>query len=182
MGAALGSIPWNKGKHGVYSPETITRLRESHRGKKASLETRAKMRASSTHHWFGKTRPDIAGPRSNLWRCGITETHRYIRTSSAYARWRKAVFERDKYTCVKCGDDRGGNLQADHIKPFAYFPELRFDVNNGRTLCTPCHKETPTWGNKIRDNKGRFARHGYIDGIIAMMGVPGDAQISTFLS
>jgi hypothetical protein len=160
----------------------IERMRQAHLGKKASEGTRQKMRASSTRHWFGKQRPDISGPRSNLWRGGITEAHRYIRTSSAYVRWREAVFARDNYTCVECGDDRGGNLEADHIKPFAYFPELRFDVSNGRTLCRACHKETPTWGNKIRDNKGRFARCGYITGIEEALGVPGTTLISTFLS
>jgi 5-methylcytosine-specific restriction endonuclease McrA len=41
-------------------------------------------------------------------------------------------------------------LQADHIKPFAHHPELRFDVNNGRTLCVPCHRKTDTYGGRSR--------------------------------
>ena len=61
--------------------------------------------------------------------------------------WRKAVFQRDNFTCQMCGE-RGGKLQADHIKPFKYFPELRTTLSNGRTLCEPCHKQTPTWGRK----------------------------------
>lgn len=37
-------------------------------------------------------------------------------------------------------------LHADNIKPFALYPELRFEVTNGRTLCIPCHKKTGTYG------------------------------------
>jgi hypothetical protein len=56
-----------------------------------------------------------------------------------YAEWRKAVFKRDNFQ--RCGK-RGGVLQAHHIKSWAKFPELRFDVANGKTLCeSPCHWE-----------------------------------------
>lgn len=61
--------------------------------------------------------------------------------------FRKAVFERDDYTCQIC-EIKGGNLQADHIKPYCLYPELREDINNGRTLCVDCHKNTDTYGSK----------------------------------
>ena len=59
--------------------------------------------------------------------------------------WRTLVFERDNYTCQHC-QRRGGRLQADHIKPYKEFPELRHELSNGRTLCVPCHQKTPTYG------------------------------------
>jgi len=60
-----------------------------------------------------------------------------------YKNWRKAVFERDNYACQHPGcDKRGGWMNADHIKPWAYYPELRYDVNNGRTLCVEHHRLT----------------------------------------
>lgn len=56
-----------------------------------------------------------------------------------YVNWRTQVFERDEYTCAICGQV-GGRLNAHHIKPFKDYPQFRFDVNNGITLCEECHK------------------------------------------
>lgn len=55
-----------------------------------------------------------------------------------YKAWRKAVLRRDNFTCQHCFV-RGGVLVAHHIKQWSQYPELRFDVNNGLTLCTTCH-------------------------------------------
>jgi len=77
----------------------------------------------------------------------LTSEAQKIRSSIRYRLWRESVFTRDNYTCVGCGQ-RGGRLQADHIKPFALFPKLRFILDNGRTLCVDCHKKTPTYGNR----------------------------------
>jgi len=75
----------------------------------------------------------------------VSKLHERIRRTSAYKAWRKAVFERDDYTCQWC-HTRGGMLNADHIKPFAIYPDLRFVVSNGRTLCNACHRKTDTYG------------------------------------
>ena len=76
-----------------------------------------------------------------------------IRASREYKEWRKKVFQRDGYKCVLCGDEKSGNLEADHIKDFASYPELRLEVNNGRTLCKECHKNTENYGNKRKFKK-----------------------------
>lgn len=85
------------------------------------------------------------GEQSPNWRGGRTSLVQKLRMSHEYKEWRIAVFKRDDYTCVLCGQ-HGGELQADHIKPFASYPELRFEITNGRTLCVPCHRATPTYG------------------------------------
>ena len=93
----------------------------------------------------GKPHLKIRGEKHWFWKGGTTPEVRRIRTSLEYKLWRKAVFERDSYKCVWC--DKNGILNADHVKPFALFPELRFAIDNGRTLCKECHLTTDTYGN-----------------------------------
>ena len=69
----------------------------------------------------------------------VPEERTAIRNSVQYSLWRKAVYERDHYTCQNCGKV-GGRLNAHHIKSFARYPDLRLDVSNGITLCEKCHK------------------------------------------
>lgn len=107
----------------------------------------------------GKEMIMIKGELHPNWRGGTASRNERIRKSVKYKLWRESVFKRDNYTCQSCGDDRGGNLNADHIKPFAYYPKLRFEISNGRTLCEDCHKATPTFGGKgyRRPNYQRIA-------------------------
>jgi hypothetical protein len=75
-----------------------------------------------------------------------------LRLSQEYSDWRISVYKRDNYTCQICGKV-GGKLNADHIKPFALYPKLRFDINNGRTLCINCHKNTDSYLNSFGKNQ-----------------------------
>ena len=92
------------------------------------------------------------GEKAANWRGGLTKLQDKIRKSPEYKLWRTAVFERDNYTCIWCGE-RGAKLNADHIKPFALYPELRFAIDNGRTLCEDCHKTTETYLNSFGKNQ-----------------------------
>lgn len=139
-------------------------------GKKQSEEAkRIKSEWAKRNNWFppsqkGKPRPQSVidkivktskgrphyyqrGANHPNWKGGITEINHKIRTSLEYRLWRTAVFERDLYTCRFCGIV-GGRLNADHIKSFSQFPELRFAIDNGRTLCISCHQKTDTYGSK----------------------------------
>ncbi len=114
------------------------------KGKPLTMETRKKMSvtqlARREKHWF--------------WKGGVSTQNQLIRRSFEYRLWREMVWKRDNWKCVWCGKRQGWNkelqrriiIHADHIKPFAYFPELRFALDNGRTLCFDCHKTTDTWG------------------------------------
>ena len=99
--------------------------------------------------WKRKNNSLFSGENSPTWEGGKSTINATIRASSEYKLWRKAVFERDNYTCIWCKESNGNGkaivLNADHIKPFAFFPELRFEVSNGRTLCADCHKYTASY-------------------------------------
>jgi hypothetical protein len=110
------------------------------KGRKASIETRKKI--GDAHR----------GSKSHYWKGGITKINKKLRNSLEYKLWRESVFERDNWTCVFC-NIRGVSLHADHIKPFAYYPELRFAIDNGRTLCVPCHKTTDSYLNNFFNKK-----------------------------
>lgn len=55
-------------------------------------------------------------------------------------KWREKVYERDNYTCQKCGE-YGGRLNAHHLNGYHWDKKNRFNINNGVTLCVDCHKE-----------------------------------------
>ncbi len=65
-----------------------------------------------------------------------------LRRTPAWAKWRKSVYVRDKFTCQICGKKKC-YLEPHHILPKAKFPKLVFDINNGITLCWKCHHKTP---------------------------------------
>lgn len=98
---------------------------------------------------WNKGKDFMKGSDNPNWKGGVTPKYRSIRTSKEYKKWRTSVFERDNYTCTWCSY-KGKGLNADHIKPFALFPKLRFNINNGRTLCTECHLKTDTYGGRIK--------------------------------
>lgn len=143
-----GQAAWNKGRKTGYGPwkgkkrpspsvETRKKMSKALKGRVHSEETKQKMREAQLSL--------VKAGRHPMWRGGITPERTKIWKSKEYQQWRKAVFERDNYTCQCCGE-RGGTLNADHIKPFSTFPELRFELSNGRTLCVQCHRKTPTYG------------------------------------
>jgi 5-methylcytosine-specific restriction endonuclease McrA len=156
---SIGRIPPSRlgSKMPKDAKEKISKYQKGNKwclGKKASKETRKKMslikKNNLPKYSFKKNDPRITGKNNHFWKGGITPINIKIRNSVEYKLWRTAVFERDNYTCVWCGDNKGGNLEADHIKPFCDYPELRLAIDNGRTLCKECHRKTDTYPVNLR--------------------------------
>jgi hypothetical protein len=90
------------------------------------------------------TKENHSGEKNNLWKGGITPLNIQLRMSSLYKIWREVVFLRDNFTCKNpdcpyCHNLQGVLLNAHHIKSFAKFPELRFEISNGITYCKGFH-------------------------------------------
>lgn len=87
----------------------------------------------------------LKGEKSLSWEGGKSSIYRRLRSGIEFTEWRKAVFERDDYICQKCGARSSPNskvrLHPHHKKSFTLYPELRFEISNGETLCERCHKE-----------------------------------------
>lgn len=131
-----GQKPWNTGK--TWPKKIRLKMSNAKIGKSLSVEHRMKL--SKTFH----NNPELC----HSWKGGVTPINNRIRRSLNMRLWRTAIFMRDDYTCVSC-HQRGGRLHADHVKPFALYPNLRFKLSNGRTLCVKCHKRTKTYGFKF---------------------------------
>lgn len=98
--------------------------------------------------------PEVSGKNHFRWKGGISRGYKTGYYSTEYKNWRKAVFKRDGFACVDCG--YRGFITAHHLKSFAYFPELRYELSNGKTLCEECHKKTDNY-------KGRAKRLGRVE-------------------
>lgn len=80
--------------------------------------------------------------KNNEYDINITDEERQEkRTYLEYKEWRKAVYERDNYTCQECGFV--GYIIAHHIRPYRDCNKKeKVNINNGITLCKKCHKKT----------------------------------------
>lgn len=120
-GWVKGNIPWNTG---IKMPFPAW-----NKGLTLSLEYRKKL---SLAHMSTRT----------------TTENKLARNSVDNLNWRKAVYERDDYTCLIC-KKKGGRLTPHHVLAFARYKEYRFDIDNGRTLCSDCHDRFHMkYGNK----------------------------------
>lgn len=166
-----------KGKGHPITEETKRKISLAHFGKKHSEESKKKIslaRLGKKNHkhsqyLMGKKQPmetrfkrslSLRGEKAPNWQGGKTELNQIIRSSLEYRLWRESVFKRDDYICQECGIKSGNGsavtLNADHIKPFSLYPELRFAIDNGRTLCVGCHKKTPTFAGKLKTKQLTF--------------------------
>ena len=106
------------------------KISQSISGRKHSFETKLKMRVSSRkgmeHYKWNPNRREVLSNKDRHW--GLE-----------YRRWRTDVFSRDGYKCKMATKDCGSYIEAHHILSWKEYPELRYKINNGITLCHAHH-------------------------------------------
>jgi hypothetical protein len=161
MKELIGKLAKERNTGKKHSEETRLKMRISHLGKKYKpMSEKGKANIGKSQKGKKPSLVTIEKRRGNLpkgrdnhfWRGGVTKLHmderRYASSTFIYKNWRRRVLDRDNYMCVWCGSTNRRILQTDHIKPWCLYPELRYEISNGRTLCSPCHKKTDTYGVK----------------------------------
>lgn len=113
-----------------------------------SCSSKFRMTRHPIRYWLGKARPEYRGAGNPMWTpTPKGDPTKLARKQAIYKDWRAHVFKRDFYTCQSC-QKIGGILNADHELPFSLYPDLRYEVLNGRTLCELCHRKTDTFGGR----------------------------------
>ncbi|MBU0476783.1 HNH endonuclease [Patescibacteria group bacterium] len=151
--ALKGRKAWNKGKE---MPEEIkNKLRGLSKGRHFSPRTefkkgqnkgdenparRPEVRRKISKAKKGKPLFNLRGKNHPRWRGQSASINERFRRRIEYRLWREAVFNRDNWTCQKCGK-RGGKINIHHLHNFADYPDLRISIENGIALCKKCHIE-----------------------------------------
>lgn len=139
----LGFSAWNKGlvlgKNPVHS--------ERMKGRVVSEETRKKI--SGTLKDICHRPPVMYGDKNPNWKGGI-ENHdkRDERNDPAYQKWVRLVKKRDSNICAFKGQNCAGYNIVHHILPWRDYPEERYNIKNGITLCHFHHPRK--WSDEIK--------------------------------
>ena len=99
--------------------------------------------------WNTGIKGSMSGIKNGMWKGEILPERKRLYFTEEYKNWRSSVFQRDNWTCQTCGK-RGCILEAHHINEWCNYPELRFEISNGVTLCQECHNLTKKGRRKLQ--------------------------------
>ena len=143
--AKKGKIPknisliagWNKGKHIQFNNSLEVWRKNGHtswndgikgyKTKPASEERKLKISITNSgenNYWWNPNREFLEENKHN---------------DPVYKQWRKQVWLRDDFMCKISNFDCKGRIEAHHTLGWRSYPELRYKINNGITLCHAHH-------------------------------------------
>lgn len=139
-----------KGFTGKHTEETKAKISANRKGKCLGNNNgfteghvphnKGKPHPVHTKEWREKTSAAVSGEKHWNWKGGISSENRKARNSAKHKEWSLAVLRRDRWQCQLCGY-KGRELVAHHLKKWSEYPDLRFEITNGQTLCRACHCE-----------------------------------------
>lgn len=90
---------------------------------------------------WNKGKRFLVGSSNPSWKGGMKfrKPHEHKHLCSKYKNWASSVKSRDKWKCKIANSDCNGQLEAHHILNWIDYPELRYEINNGITLCHAHH-------------------------------------------
>ena len=128
-------MPFTKGNKLWDNPKT--KSTQFKKGQRPSPKTEFKKGDVS---WTKGMKGYFAGEKHYKWKFDRTQlAKRQERNDVAYQEWRKQVWQRDNFKCKMANSDCNGRIEAHHILGWTEFPELRYNLNNGITLCHAHH-------------------------------------------
>lgn len=84
----------------------------------------------------GKKLPHLSGVNSPNWIKDRSKlANQELRGCSDHKIWSKSVKNRDGWKCKISNGDCSGRLESHHILGWKSHPDLRYQINNGITLC-----------------------------------------------
>lgn len=148
--ASMSAKNYRRGKKFTFTEEHRINLSKALKGKSTWSKG-----TKQSPEWIAKrvqariengTTQDVTAPKGEkhyLWIKDRTVAldSRRMDSGKKWSDWRKAVFARDKYTCQDCGVSKV-YIEPHHIIPKRIALEKIYDINNGVTLCRPCHLKT----------------------------------------
>lgn len=146
-------------KHGENISKSHKARGDSHWTKRPEVKEKMSLtkKKNPIRYWLGKKRPDMMGKNNPRWSGGgSTSEEIKIRLSLEYRIWQLEIYKRDKGICRLCGRRcNNKSIVAHHLRLFSEFPELRFSMDNGVTLCRSCHVKLHTPRKKDLQLLGR---------------------------
>src|SRR3990167_6571252 len=83
----------------------------------------------------------LVGVNHTMWNGGFSSIRQKAFKTKEYRAFRYGCLKRDNFTCQKCGETNKKELNVHHIKAWGPYPESRYDMCNGITLCHQCHRK-----------------------------------------
>ena len=82
----------------------------------------------------------MIGSKNPNWKGGLENRKKKDeRNDSMYIEWVRKIKKRDNWGCRINNKDCVGYCIVHHILPWSEYPELRYEINNGITLCQAHH-------------------------------------------